>query len=235
MNYLVLFVILTVTMFLTVRMEKLTLPAALTGGGIGLLIFLGAGFTGIAMMATFFILGTSATSWKSTTKVALGIAEETKGRRTAGQVLANAGVAGILGVSIWLSPQHTTDFRLMMAATFSAATADTLSSELGNIYGSRYYNIISFKRDQRGLNGVISIEGILIGIIGSTVIACEYSAGFGWNINFLWIIIAGTIGNLADSILGATVERKRYLTNNAVNFFNTLAGAMAAWGLSLIG
>lgn len=195
---------------------------------MGLLIFIGAGFTGIAMIATFFILGTAATSWKSKAKTTLGIAEENEGRRTAGQVLANAGVAGILGIYIYLLPEQTHTLRLMMASGFSAATADTLSSELGNVYGSRYYNIISFKKDQRGLNGVISAEGTLAGIIGSTFIAIIYSIGFGWNLNFLLIIIAGTVGNLADSLLGATVERKRYLDNNAVNFINTSVGAIMA-------
>ena len=173
----------------------------------------------MAMMATFFILGTAATSWKKKSKSELGIAEENEGQRTAGQVLANAGVAAILGIYIYLLPERTDIFRVMMAASFSAATADTLSSELGNIYGSRYFNIISFKKDTRGLNGVISIEGTLAGIVGSAIIATIFCMGFGFSINFLWIVIAGTIGNLADSVLGATVERKRYLDNNAVNFF----------------
>jgi uncharacterized protein (TIGR00297 family) len=227
-DYLILSLIISSTMFLTVRMRKLTLQAAIAGGCVGLLIFIGAGFTGIAMIATFFILGTAATSWNSKAKTMLGIAEENEGRRTAGQVLANAGVAAILGIYIYLLPEQTHTLRLMMASGVSAATADTLSSELGNVYGSRYYNIISFKKDQRGLNGVISAEGTLAGIIGSTFIAIIYSIGFGWNLNFLLIIIAGTIGNFADSILGATVERKRYLDNNAVNFINTSVGAIIA-------
>lgn len=227
-DYLVLSIIIIITIFITVRTGKLTLTAALTGGVIGIFIFMGAGFTGVAMMAIFFILGTLATSCKAATKAALGVAEENSGRRTAGQVLANAGVAAAIGVYIWFIPEQTFIPRLMMAASFSAATADTLSSELGNIYGSRFYNIISFKKDQRGLNGVISIEGSLIGIVGSIVIAAIYSIGFGWDIHFLWIVIAGTMGNLADSILGATVERKRYIGNNAVNFLNTLIGAVVA-------
>jgi uncharacterized protein (TIGR00297 family) len=224
----VLFLIIGFAMWLTVKMRKLTLPASIAGGFVGLLIYLGAGFTGIAMIACFFILGTAATSIQRTTKASLGIAEENEGRRSAGQVMANAGVAGILGAYIYLLPERTNLFQLMLAASFSAAMADTLSSELGNAYGSSYYNIISFKKDQRGLNGVISMEGTLAGILGSVVIAVIYSVGFGWNVNFLWIVIAGTLGNLADSVLGATVERKRLLDNNAVNFINTAVGAIAA-------
>ena len=113
----------------------------------------------------------------------------------------------------------------MMAAAFSSATADTLSSELGSLYGRKFYNILSFKKDTRGLDGVISVEGTLFGVIGSMLIAVVYSAGFGWGENFFLIIIAGTIGNLADSLLGALWERKRLLHNDVVNFLNTLIAA----------
>jgi uncharacterized protein (TIGR00297 family) len=227
-EHVILFLIISLTMFYTVRMRKLTRPASVAGGIIGVLIFLGSGFTGIAMMATFFFLGTASTSWKSHFKRTLGIAEENNGRRDLFQVLANAGVAGILGLLIYLLPSLTTSFRLMMAASFSAATADTLSSELGNVYGSRYYNIISFKRDQRGLNGVVSIEGTLAGILGSVIMAVIYCIGFGWTINFLWIVIGGTIGNFADSVLGVTLERNKFFSNNTVNLLNTCIGALAA-------
>ena len=143
-DYLLLFFILSCTMFITVSIKKLTLWAAFAGGVIGVLVFLGAAFTGVAMMAVFFILGTAATSFQAKNKISSGIAEENNGRRDTGQVLANAGVAGILGIYICLLPEQTHTFRLMMAASFSAAAADTLSSEIGNVYGSRYYNIITF-------------------------------------------------------------------------------------------
>lgn len=227
-NHLVLAIIIFVSIVLTVRTGKLTAIAAIMGGCIGALLFICAGFTGIAMMAMFFILATAATIWKKEKKKVFGIAEDNEGRRDAGQVLANAGVAGVLGICILFFPSHSNTFRLMIAAAFSSATADTLSSELGNVYGQRFYNIISFKTEKRGLNGVVSIEGTLFGIAGSIIIAVVHAIGFGLNLNFLWIVIAGTTGNLADSILGATVERKRYLSNNAVNFLNTAIGALTA-------
>jgi uncharacterized protein (TIGR00297 family) len=207
-------------------LRKLTGPAAATGILVGFCIYKGGGYTGIIMLAIFFVLGTAASGWHMKQKQVAGIAEENQGRRKAGQVIANAGVAGICGLLAWQFPQKASTFQLMIAGSFSAATADTLSSELGNIYGRRYYNIRSFKKDQRGLNGVVSLEGTLCGIAGSIIIAGIYATGYGWNKTFLWIIIAGTIGNGADSLLGATLERQGYLGNNAVNFLNTLAGAM---------
>ena len=164
----------------------------------------------------------------------LGLAEANKGRRTAGQVLANAGVAGALGLLGWQWPALAPTTQLMLAGSFAAATADTLASELGNLYGRRYYNLLTFRTDTRGLNGVVSAEGTLLGAAGSAVLAGAYCLGHGWGPWFWWLVLAGTAGNLADSVLGATLERRHYLTNNAVNLLNTLVGALAAAGLAYL-
>jgi uncharacterized protein (TIGR00297 family) len=227
-------IILLLGMLYSEKAGKLTLPAAVTGAVIGFIVFAGAGYTGLAMMTTFFILGTVATSWKSNYKQQLGLAEENKGRRTAGQVIANAGVAGILALLILFDDKRAGLYILMIAASFASAAADTLSSELGNVYGRRFYNIITLKKDARGLNGVVSLEGTLIGIAGSTVIALIYFVAFGWSKHLLFIVIAGTFGNLLDSVLGATFERQKVLNNNAVNLSNTACAAIVAWLLALL-
>jgi uncharacterized protein (TIGR00297 family) len=205
--------------------------AAATGGALGLLIYLGSGFRGLALLALFFGLGTAASSWRVADKRRLGLSEENKGRRTAGQVVANAGVAGLLGLLAWQFPPAAPLGRLMLAGSFAAAAADTLASELGNVYGRRYYNILTLRPDARGLNGVVSLEGTLLGLAGSGVLAAAYCLGFGWSVAFGGLLVAGTAGNLADSVLGATLERRGWLDNNAVNFINTLTGALVAGGL----
>lgn len=216
------------------RAGKLTTAAVWTGGLLGVLIFLGAGFLGLALLALFFGLGTAASAWKVADKRRMGLAEENQGRRTAGQVLANAGVAGALGLLGWQFPAHSSLMQLMLAGSFAAATADTLASELGNIYGRRYYNILTLRPDTRGLNGVVSLEGTLMGAAGSALLAAVYCLSYGWGPDFWWLLLAGTVGNLTDSVLGATLERRHYLTNNAVNLLNTLVGALTAAGSVLL-
>ena len=223
--------LLSLGMLYSVRAGKLTAAAAGTGGVLGLLIYLGSGFTGLMLLALFFGLGTAASGWRVADKRRLGLAEENKGRRTAGQVVANAGVAGLLGLLAWQFPPAAPLARLMLAGSFAAATADTLSSELGNVYGRRYYNILTGRPDTRGLNGVVSLEGTALGLAGTALLAVAYCSGFGWGPAFGWLLAAGTAGNLLDSVLGATLERRGWLSNNAVNFINTLTGALVAGGL----
>jgi uncharacterized protein (TIGR00297 family) len=231
-HYLPLFLILLVIIIISVKTEKLTLFAAITGGLIAILIFIGAGYTGLTMLAVFFIFGTFATSWKKGEKLRAKSVKDRSIKRNSVQVMANGGVAAIMGTLVYFIPEKAQLFRLMMAASLASAMADTLSSELGMIYGRRFYNIITLKKEEKGLDGVISFEGTLIGIIGSAIIALIYGVGFEWDIRILFIIIAGTIGNLFDSVLGALLERKHYLNNDAVNFLNTLIAALIA-GLCL--
>ena len=226
--YWLVLLILGAGMWLSVKAGKLNSTGALTGGLLGFAIFLGAGLTGLAMLGLFFVTGSLVTSWRLADKVAVGLAEPNKGQRTASQAVANAGVAGIMSLLAWLYPSKADLFRLMLAAGFSSAIADTCSSELGNVYGRHFYNILTLRPDARGLNGVVSLEGTLLGLLGSCLIATLYGFGFGWGWPVFWLLVAGTIGNLSDSVLGATLERKEYLSNDAVNFLNTLIAALVA-------
>ena len=249
---------LIIGMALSIRLRKLTRMAALTGALSGWIIYLGAGIPGLLFLAAFFLLGTLATSWKKEEKDPAGletasgegtdsaeagseslssetVGSETVGSETAdsetrrpGQVLANAGVATILAGTAILYPQHASMLLFMIAASFASATADTLSSELGMVYGRRFYNCLSWKKDNKGLDGVVSTEGTLIGIAGASMIAGIDGLSAGWSIGCLVIILAGALGNFADSILGATLERKRLLGNDAVNFISTAIAALAA-------
>ncbi len=216
-------------MIASVAAKKLTVSAALTGGLLGCMMYAGAGFTGITMAGVFFLLGTLATGWRKQYKENIGLSGINSTQRNAGQVIANAGVAALIGLAGYFLVQYAFVLQFMMAAALSSAMADTLSSELGNVYGKRFYNILTFKKDIRGLNGVVSAEGTAIGVVGSIMIALVYALGFGFTTGtFLIIIIAGTAGNLSDSVLGASLERKQYLNNDGVNFLNTAIAALAA-------
>ncbi len=223
MLYYVSFVAIVITgMLYAVKGRKLTMGAAITGMVIACMVFFSASYVGLGMMICFFLTGTLATSFKYNKKVQLGLYQGEKEVRTARQVGANAGLAGLAGVLMMVDKAHAALYLVMMASVFSSATADTLSSEMGNVYGSKYYDVLTFKTGLRGHNGVISAEGTLIGLGGSCLVASIYGASRGYDKNMLFIIVAGLAGNLFDSVLGATLERRGVLSNNAVNFLNTL-------------
>lgn len=212
--------------------RKLTIAGALCGGLVGFLIYKGAGYPGLAMLVTFFILGNAATLWQRDLKQELGAAEKNKGKRTAGQVLANGGVAAALGLTAWLWHQELPLLYLLIAAALASATADTLSSELGTVYGRRFYHVLTLQEGSRGMDGIVSTEGTIIGAIGAALIALIFGANYGWNFNLIWIVFAANAGNFADSALGATLEKRKVINNDTVNFLNTLVAALVAYMIS---
>jgi uncharacterized protein (TIGR00297 family) len=207
--------------------KKLTPAAAFTGLVCGILLYAGAGYPGVLMLTVFFVCGTFATSWGRRHKKHLDHAGDHV-RRNAGQVFANAGMAAILGGMMILFPSANDLFMLMLSASIASAMADTLSSELGMIYGKSFYNCVSWKKDRCGLDGVVSLEGTLIGLAGAMLIALLYYLKEGFNINICLIIIAGAAGNFSDSFMGATLERKGILTNDQVNFLSTVFASVVS-------
>ncbi|OQP40849.1 hypothetical protein A4H97_14670 [Niastella yeongjuensis] len=223
---LIVLVFIVASIVATIIFRKLTVAGAFTGGLLAGLLYKGLGVTGIIFLGAFFVAGTLATSLGRRKKEQLGIAEKNKGQRTASQVLANGGVAALAGLLAWIYPQCLSAWQLAAAASLASASADTLSSELGSIYGKNFYNILTFKKDTCGLDGVISLEGTLWGIAGSVLIAVIYIIAYGYSPLGWWIVLAGFIGNMTDSILGAALERKGWIKNDQVNFLNTLVAAL---------
>ncbi len=209
-------------MAMSVKTGKLSIPAALAGGLTGFLVFGGGGYAGLLMLSVFFVLGVWSTSHGKDIKAAILPQGPHPQKRNAGQVLANGGIAALAGLLAMVDAAHDKLYLLMMAASLASAIADTLSSELGMVYGRNHYNILTFKKDQKGLDGVVSLEGSLLGMGGAAIMAGIYSLYQGFGKDSLLIVLAGVLGNLLDSLLGATLERKHHVNNDVVNFLNTL-------------
>lgn len=211
---------------LAMALKKIDLKGALVGIALAFIIWLGLGELALLALFTFFVLGTLASSWKKGQKSALKLAQENDGRRSIRNVLSNGGVAGILSFIAFILPAYHSIFFTMVIASFAVACSDTLSSELGNIYGHKYFNIISWKSASRGVDGVVSAEGLLVGIVGSAAIAAlPMIFQADWRL-FAIVTIAGFLGNIVDSILGATLQQKGKLSNHDVNFWATASGAL---------
>ena len=97
-------VLLVAGVIFSISTKRLTPSAALTGFVCGVLLYLGAGYTGIIMLTVFFSLGTAATSWGRSQKQALEKPEDHVQRKSS-QVLANSGAAVLFAVLMLALPQ----------------------------------------------------------------------------------------------------------------------------------
>ncbi len=95
--------------------------------------------------------------------------------------------------------------------------------------------ITTLKPVPRGTEGAVSLEGTLAGIVASIAIALlSWAVGLIDLTGIAFCVIAAFIATNIESVIGATVQSKfEWLTNEVVNFFNTLIGAIAAIILAL--
>ena len=208
--------------FLSVIIKKMTPGGAAIGWLLAAALVLGIQGEGLLYLGTFFFLGTMASQWGKREKQKIGLAQEKGGKRGVRHAIANGGVAAMGGLIAFFEPSQM--LIAAIAGSFAAATSDTCSSEFGNLYGKRFYDILTLKPITRGLDGGISVQGTFAGMIGSLLIAVLF---FCMNLEFwlsICVFIAGMTGNLMDSVLGATLQRKGYMTNDSVNFFMALTG-----------
>ncbi|HYL92302.1 MAG TPA: DUF92 domain-containing protein [Alphaproteobacteria bacterium] len=167
------------------------------------------------LLLAVFALTHLATRWKRSTKVSSRLAEPANGR-TASQVMANLGLAGVL-VAFAPAPFH-----LLALAALVELVADTISSEVGTAYPGRTILITSGKRVAPGTDGGISFTGTLAGCVGALAIAgLAFAVGLTSERQSVVIVSAGILGMFVDSVLGATLERRRWLNNDLVNLLGT--------------
>lgn len=178
-----------------------------------------------------------------TKKECLGTAEKRRGR-SASQVAANLGVAAIAASAFvqgwmidsdWFSRAARAPM-LMFAvglAALAEAAADTVSSEVGQVFGGRPRMITTLRAVEPGQDGAISLAGTLVGMVAAALVAGVGTAALGGDRTMFAISCAGGVfGLLFDSFLGATLEQRGWLNNDAVNFLST--GSAAAFGAGLL-
>ena len=205
---------------------------ALAGGLACFLLFAGSGPTTFATLAALFLMTWVATRLGYRHKLALGLAERREGRN-AWQVLANLAVAAIGSVTF-----SATGDRVWLIAALAAlaeAATDTVASEIGQYSGPDARLITTWERVPPGTDGGITISGSIAGLAAGLVIAAVATVGGMLPRAQIWIpVAAGFAGMLIDSILGATLQRRRWINNEAVNFFATLAAAALAYAVSTL-
>ena len=197
--------------------------------------------TALWPLSALLALTFSATRFGRRRKEALGLGEARRGR-TPSQVAANLGVAALAGIPFTEAHLFTpmaADARVALVAMMAAlaeATADTVSSELGQVLGGTPRLLTTFRRVPAGTDGAVSMIGTLLGMVAAGLVVAV-----GWltlpsltqtfsRADALVALAGGTFGLFFDSLLGATIERRGWLNNDAVNALSTLAAAlMAAW------
>ncbi len=218
---------------LALSLRTVTWSGAGMGFLLGVTVYMSYGFRSFLILLAFFLLGSVATRLGYAKKASRGVAEHRGGARSWREAAANLLAGAFFSILVITTPYQAI-FLIALVAAFAEAAGDTISSEIGQWLSDRAYLITTFKPVPPGENGGISIIGTLAGFAASAVIA-----GLAWSLGLCGTqgatvaFGAAAAGNLVDSVLGATIERRGLVTNGIVNFAGTsFAGALGvvvAW------
>lgn len=211
-------------------LRLLTRDGAVAAVVVGTLVFGGGGWRPAVLLALFFLTSSLLTRWQARRKPqpehgspALGV----RGR-SGMQVLANGTVAAAL--ALWYDLAPSPGLLAAFAGAIAASTADTWATEIGLLSRMPPRLITTGAVVPPGQSGGVTWLGTAGGVAGAIFLALVGSGLL--QTPALAIAAAGSAAMVLDSLLGATVEGRRGMTNDTVNLVATAMGAMLA---SLLG
>jgi uncharacterized protein (TIGR00297 family) len=237
---------------LVFSLHAATVAGALFGGMINFLLVSGTASSrytiirsGLAPLAILFVLTFLATRAGRLVKAQAGLAEKRHGR-TSAQIIANLSIAGLAGSAlgfelvmgggvccgtlyhqVWVWPA----MMVMCLAALVEATADTVSSEIGQAFGGVPVMLVGLRRVDVGTDGAVTLVGSGAGIVAGALVAIVGVWALRLSVlDGMIVFLAGICGLFFDSLLGATVERRGWLGNDLVNFSSTVFAAGVALG-----
>jgi len=200
---------------LAYRLKSLSRSGVVAATCLGTVIFGLGGLPWAIVLLGFFLTASAFSRFARGRKIALGEKYAKDDRRDAMQVLANGGIAGLAVVFQVFWPQAHWPW-LIGAAALAAANADTWATELGVLARQTPRLILNGREVERGTAGGVTLAGTLAALAGATWIGLlavlfwpVVGTEGGMEVTFArlaLIALAGFIGSLVDSLLGASVQ-----------------------------
>jgi uncharacterized protein (TIGR00297 family) len=212
-----------------------SLSGVVGGFLLGFIILYFGGWDSFAVLVTFFVFGSLATQLGYHKKAALGVAQEDKGRRGAKNALAKCSVAAAASIAWYIAKNYGWQdnqlqwILVITAGSFATALFDTVSSEIGQLYGKHPYLITTLRPAPVGTDGAVSVEGTLAGLgAGVFLGAIGAAVGLYAPLGIAFVAIGAFVGTTFESIMGAIGTKGGRFNNELLNFLNTLVGGAAA-------
>lgn len=198
---------------LAYKVKSLDKSGAIAATVEGVLIFGLGGWEWAILLLAFFISSSGLSKMFKKRKQNLQEKFDKGSRRDAMQVLGNGGLAALFATLHFFFPDTLWTW-LGFAAALAAVNADTWATELGVLSPSRPRMITNLKEKvEKGTSGGVSVTGTLASLAGAALIAILAGifapSGDAFMI-FALVTLAGLLGALFDSYLGATVQAIYY-------------------------
>ncbi|MGD6815469.1 DUF92 domain-containing protein [Metabacillus sp. 84] len=189
------------------KIRSLTLTGAAAAFLTGMLIYLGYGYQGLLLLGAFFASSSLLSKFKRNRKQAVDELLEKGDRRDSVQVFANGGIASIASFMFWLTGADL--WTAVFCTSIAAANSDTWASEIGTLSKRNPRLLLSLRKTVRGTSGAVSMLGTGAAAAGAAFIAILSVMVFNLSVQWgVMIALIGFCGNLADTVLGGSVQVK---------------------------
>ncbi len=189
------------------RARTLSTSGALTAAVVGTLT-IAAGWSWGLLLLAFFVSSSALSKLGERKKAAvLSAVIKPDGERNARQVLANGGVFALSAAGYLAFPSPL--WYATGIGAVAASTADTWATELGTLFGGEPISLTSGRKVPPGTSGGVTLVGTLAGAGGALFIAAMATLA-NWPVPFAAVALGGMAGALADSLLGATLQARRW-------------------------
>ncbi len=160
------------------------------------------------MLLTFFLPAAALSKLGAAeNSAAVDAVVEKREARDAFQVLANGGV--FAGAALLHLISAVPAWTAVGVGALAASASDTWATELGTRFGRQPRSIVSGRPVAAGTSGGITIAGWVAAVLGAILMALAAAlAGFAVPIHA--VIAGGVAGAFADSLIGATIQERRW-------------------------
>jgi uncharacterized protein (TIGR00297 family) len=203
------FTLALIVAYLAYRFRSLDRSGAYAALLVGTVIFGLGGLEWAILLLTFFITSSALSRAFKNRKREANEKYAKGGQRDAGQVFGNGGIATLFAALHFFFPEANWPW-LGFAASLASVNADTWATELGVLSPTPPRLITDLgKVVEKGTSGGVSLVGTLASLAGAGLIGLEAAllgpSSVNWTF-FALVTIAGLLGALFDSLLGATVQ-----------------------------
>jgi len=213
MQLIVGFFLAMIIAYLAYRARSLDRSGAVAALLVGTVIFGLGGLRWAILLLTFFITSSALSRTFKNRKREANEKYAKGGQRDAGQVLGNGGIATLFAALHVFFPEAAWPW-LGFAASLAAVNADTWATELGVLNPTSPRLITDLRKVvEKGTSGGVSWVGTLASFAGAGLIGLEAALLGSSGANWFWFVlvaVAGLLGSLFDSLLGATVQAIYY-------------------------
>ncbi len=228
------------------KLRQITRSGVVAGVTIGTIVFSAYGWPGFVLLFSFFLISEMVSRHAIAVQTARrqAIGEDNEGMRTFSAIFVPGIIPALAGLVMIVSHEEANRFLSLLAfvAALTTALGDMVSTDLGQVYAKRTYQLITLERVRAGTRGGVSVEGSVYG--GVTIVffvifafTLFHLAGFSLREHDLYLgtkalvilisaaVIANHIESVASGVLG---QFQRRPNKYALNLLGASVGALLA-------